>query len=426
MNSNQSPDASTAGESIEERVSQLEEDTQLLNSRLVEQSQSKVESGSKYRVRLSGVVLLNTFANRGGVNDQDFPTLALQTNQPFSANSFGASLRQSQLRVEAFGPTIAGAHTSASIDFDFAGGFPQKTPNGETMGIVRLRTGVIRLDWTNTSVIAGQDRLFFVPLAPTSLATLAVPALSYAGNLWAWTPQVRVEHKIAFTPQSSVLMQFGILDSQSGDPASSSQDARASWGEQSGAPAIAARVAFTRQAFGRDMTLGAGGYYGRQFWGFGRNVDGWAATLDASVPIGKMLSFTGAFYRGRGIGGIGGAMDQDVLMSGSLFNPNSRIEGVNAMGGWAQLKLQPNERFQINGAFGEDNPFASQINGFPLGQSYYGYSFTKNQSPMVNFIYFVRSDVELSVEYRRIKTSIAGDGDAYTTNHYNATVGYKF
>ena len=48
------------------------------------------------------------------------------------------------------------------------------------MGLVRLRTGTFRMDWADTSVIAGQDTLFFAPLAPTSIATLAVPALSYS------------------------------------------------------------------------------------------------------------------------------------------------------------------------------------------------------------------------------------------------------
>ena len=84
---------------------------------------------------------------------------------------------------------MAGARTSADVNLDFGGGFPD-APNGAWMGLVRMRTATVRLDWTNTSIVAGQDRLFFVPLAPTSIATLATPALSYAGNLWAWTPQV--------------------------------------------------------------------------------------------------------------------------------------------------------------------------------------------------------------------------------------------
>src|ERR1700722_15796490 len=191
-------------QSTEERLARLEENQQLADAKIAEQSQTKVESGSKYRVRLSGIVLLNVFDNQGVVDNEDFPQIATPHSAVGSTQSFGGSLRQSQIGVEVFGPEIAGARTSADVKFDFAGGFTD-VPNGAVMGIVRLRTGTFRMDWTNTSIVAGQDRLFFAPLAPTSLASLAVPALSYSGNLWAWTPQVRVEHKIALSESSHLM-----------------------------------------------------------------------------------------------------------------------------------------------------------------------------------------------------------------------------
>ena len=412
--------------SLADRVSDLEEGQDLLNSKLIDQSQTKVESGSKYRVRLSGIVLLNLFENRGVVDSTDFPSLALESKQPFSSASFGSSVRQSQIGIEAFGPKIGGARTSASANFDFAGGFPQNTINGESMGILRLRTAVIRFDWQNTSVVAGQDFLFFSPLSPTSIATMATPALSYAGNLWSWTPQVRVEHKIPLSDKSSMMLQVGMLDSLSGDVQPvNRQDANPSWGEQSGQPAYAARVAWTHALNGQDLTVGAGGYYGRQFWGYGRNVDGWASMLDVSIPLTKMLSLTGEYYRGRAVGGLWGGIGQNVVMSGSVFNPTSLIKGLDSTGGWMQLKFQPRENFQINAAYGQDNPFAGELDRFPNTYTYSGYLYTRNQSPLVNFIYQIRSDVEISVEYRRLRTMYLND-DTQSANHYNATIGYKF
>ena len=424
MNSS-SNDSADRSPSLPDRLQQVEEYEDLENSRLEEQSQSKIESGSKYRVRLSGIVLLNVFSNRGGVDNQDFPAFAQETDPPFSSSSFGASVRQSQFALEAFGPSVGNARTSARIDFDFAGGFPQDAPNGQTMGIMRLRTAVVRLDWANTSVIVGQDRLFFAPLSPTSIASLAVPPLSYAGNLWSWTPQVRVEHVVHLSERSSFTVQGGILDSLSGDLPSDGQSGYSSWGEQSSQPAYASRVALSFPFLGHETTLGTGGYYGRQFWGFGRHVDGWASTIDISVPLSRMFALTGAFYRGRAVGGLGGALDQNVLMSGSLFSSATVIQGLDSTGGWMQLKFKPTEKFQINAAYGQDDPFASEMRRFPPGQSYYGYSFTRNQSPMANFIYQLRSDVEFSVEYRRLKTMALGE-DTASANHYVATVGYKF
>jgi len=72
---------------------------------------------------------------------------------------------------------------------------------------MRLRTATMRMDWTDTSVVVGQDAIFFSPTSPTSFASLAIPALSGAGNLWAWVPQIRVEHRVGLGEQSSLLLQ---------------------------------------------------------------------------------------------------------------------------------------------------------------------------------------------------------------------------
>src|SRR6202158_1435957 len=98
----------------EDRIAKLEEDQQVMEGKINDQYQTKVESGSKYRLRLTGIVLLNMFENRGTVENLDFPLLAENPQSQFlsSGGSFGGSLRQSQIGIEAFGPTIAGAQTS--------------------------------------------------------------------------------------------------------------------------------------------------------------------------------------------------------------------------------------------------------------------------------------------------------------------------
>ncbi|HVB55012.1 MAG TPA: hypothetical protein VNE63_01080 [Candidatus Acidoferrales bacterium] len=105
-------------------------------------------------------------------------------------------------------------------------------------------------------------------MQPTSLATLAVPPLSYAGDLWGWVPQVRIEHHLNFSETSSLLLEAGILDSLSGDLPFNSYDRYPSWGEQSGQPAYAARIAWSHRVFGQYITLGEGGYYGRETGSF--------------------------------------------------------------------------------------------------------------------------------------------------------------
>jgi hypothetical protein len=418
--------AQAPSQTSEDRIAKLEEDQQVLEGKINDQYQTKVESGSKYRLRLSGIVLLNLFENRGTVDSADLPQLAQsqQAEAPHSsAGAFGGTVRQSQIRVQAFGPDIAGSRTSADVNFDFAGGFPD-APNGDWMGIVRIRTATLRLDWTNTSIVAGQDRLFFAPLAPTSLATLATPALSYSGNLWAWTPQVRVEHRVVLSDSSSLSFQGGVLDSLTGDEPHDAFERYPSWGEQSGQPAFAARVSWSRRMFGQDFTVGVGGYYGRQDWGFSRKVDGWAGTADLTLPLGKRFELTGAFYRGRSVAGIGGGIGQGVLLNGPFGTPATTFRALDAMGGWAQLKFKVKSNFEINGAFGSDNPFAGELRQYNAHTIYLS-SYTRNLSPLVNFIYQIRSDILFSTEYRYLTTTVLDSG-SNSANHINLSLGYIF
>jgi hypothetical protein len=247
------PPKANSTASLEERVASLEESSQLVNSKVNDQYQTKVESASKYRVRLSGLVLLNLFNSHGATDNQDFPSFVQGPGT--GTGNFGATMRQSEIGLEVFGPTWLGAKTSGNLQADFAGGFPS-TWNGVNSGIFRLRTASMRMDWKNTSLVVGQDSAFFSPLSPTSFASLAVPALNYAGNLWAWSPQVRVEHRFELSPEQNITIQGGILDNLTGEFPGSSYFRMPSAGELSRQPAYAIRTAWTRSLFGQPLSFG--------------------------------------------------------------------------------------------------------------------------------------------------------------------------
>src|SRR5882757_10486934 len=59
------PPVSTQDQLVPNSSSRSEEDQQLIEGKLNDLYQTKVESGSKYRLRLSGLVLLNMFDNHG-------------------------------------------------------------------------------------------------------------------------------------------------------------------------------------------------------------------------------------------------------------------------------------------------------------------------------------------------------------------------
>lgn len=409
---------------LESRVVALEESSQLLNGKIDEQYQTKVESGSKYKVRLSGIALLNLYSNQGAFDNADFPSYVPQSTPFNSGTSLGATLRQSELGLEIFGPRLAGARVSGNLQVDFSGGFPS-TLGGANYGLLRLRTASMRMDWQNTSLVVGQDSLFLSPNSPTSFASLAVPALGYEGNLWGWIPQVRLEHRFAVADDQDITVQAGVLDNFTGEPPFVSYDRQKQAGESSGQPAYGARVAWTRKLFGQPLTFGTAGYYSRQRWGFDRHVDGWAGMFDWAVPLSQRWSLSGEFYRGRAIGGIGGGIGRSTLYSGSIFDPTTRVLGLDAVGGWSQIKFRATSKLEFNGAFGLDNPMASDVRAFPLAVSYYDPTLVQNRAGLVNFVYHARSNLLFSSEYRRLQTFMLDNGNQ-SAGQVNLMMGVLF
>jgi hypothetical protein len=395
----------TAQTPVDLRVGQLEDEQELLTGKVNEQYQTKVESASKYRIRLTGIALFNLFSNQGAVDNMDVPSLANRDSYLSPSGSFGGTLRQSIFGFEIFGPELMGARTSGAINFGIGGGFPY-VYNGVNSGLVSLRTATMRLDWKDTSLVAGQDQLFFQPNMPTSFASVLVPPLSYSGNLWAWTPEIHAEHRFVLSENSSFTLQGGILDALTGEPPYYYTWYRTPQaGERSRQPGYAGRVAYSHTFFGRPLTVGAAGYYSRENWGYGRNVNGYSAMADWSVPLTAKLLLSGSFYRGQAIGGLGAAEGRSVLYSGALADPTSLVIPLNTVGGWAQLKYKATSKIEFNAAYGQDNPFASDLQYFREPQSYGDPSISRNQSVFGNVIYRPRSDILFSLEYRRIRTS---------------------
>jgi hypothetical protein len=374
---NQSESSSADSKTIDERITRLEEDQQLLSGKVEDQYQTKVESGSKYRVKLSG-----------------------------------------------HGPTLAGAKTSGHFVADFFGEFPE-TVNGSASGSLHIRTGTARMDWSRTSVVAGMDGIFFSPLYPTSFASLAVPALTYSGNLYGFVPQVRIEHRWTPSEYSTVTLSGGILDPLTGETPPQEFLRIPGAGESSRQPAYAARLAWSRRVFGQPLTIGAGGYYSRENWGFNRNINGWVANTDWIVPFGQHFNLSGKFYTGRAIGGLGAGIGRSVVFNGSLGDRTTIVRGLQSTGGWAQLQFKPFPKLEFNGAVGQDNVKAGDLRGFTQTTGYFDEDLNRNRSAFINFIYRPRSNLLFSTEFRTLHT-FSVDGTNSRANQLNLIMGVLF
>jgi hypothetical protein len=420
----QASSANGTSADLASRVQKLEESTQLLGSKINEQYQTKVETAGKYRARLSGIVLMNAFHNVGASDNLDFPDYAQPVAPGTSATSFGATLRQSEIGLEIFGPTLMGAKSSANVVFDFAGGFPA-TPDGVNFGIARMQTASLRLDWLHTSIVAGQDSVFISPLSPTSFASLATPAFAYAGNLWGWTPQLRLEHRFNLADQQTLTLQGGIFDNLDWEYPADPFYRYAQAGEASGQPAYAIRTEWSRPIFDHPLSFAAAGYFGRQDWSWGRFVDAWGGMTDWRIPIIRRLGLSGEFYRGRGIGALGAGIGRSILYGGNPYYTTTPIRGLDSAGGWAQLKFQLTPKIELNGVFAEDNAFASDIRGFASDANNFGTILGRNHGQLGNIVYRPRSDLLLSAEFRRLH-SFPVYTSASSTNQINLAMGVLF
>ena len=220
-------------------------------------------------------------------------------------------------------------------------------------------------------------------------------------------------------------LQVGILDPLTGEPPYSEFYRNPQAGERGRLPAYATRMAWSRKAWGESLTLGVGGYYARQNWGYDRNVDSWDVTADWSVPLGSRFALTGEFYRGRALGGLGGATGRSALYSGDLTDPATMVAGLNSLGGWSQLKFMATQKLEFNTAFGEDLPFSRDLERFPNSSSYYDPTIERNQSGFFNTIYHARSNLLFSAEYRRLWTARTY-ADKSTADQVNLSVGVLF
>ncbi len=395
-----------------ERLASLEEQQALTAAKVDDHYQTKVASASKYRVRLSGMALFTGSTARGGIDQLDVPTMPEPLGPGERGVSVAGSLRQSQIGLELFGPEWLGAKIHGGVQFDFSGGFPA-SPEGLTAGLARMRTARLALEWKNTSIVAEQEAPFFSSLSPSSLVSAAYPSFSNSGNLWTWTPQVYVEHRIQSSERTQFSLRGGVLDPLTGELPASEYERLATAGERGRRPAFAGRAGWQRAYGDRRASAGAGFYIAHQDWNFNRTVEAWAVTGDWDLPLGRRFAWSGELYRGTSMGGLGGSANASVLLTPMLVIP------LDSTGGWSQLKFQPVDKWQFNGAFGQDVTSGDRL------QRAATEFVRRNAAGTFNFIYQARSNFLLSAEYRHLWMR-RSSGGMLTADYVSLGVGILF
>lgn len=379
---------------------------------------TKVETQSKYPLKVTGLILFNGFVNTRQVDISASPAYAIP-----GPGSTGLSLRQTVLGLDARGPHLFDATSHADLRVDFFANSTQS--NYAASGILRLRTAHAALDWRNTEAFVELDRTILEPNEPSSLVAIAQPELAWAGNLWSWSPQIGVSQQFAISDSSRIKAQAALIDTS--DPqllGSTSSTSPVTQTERSRWPGTEARIAFLHGENGFGPEIGAGGYFSPHQTAGGDRFDAWAGAMDLRLPLTKRFEMTANAYRGQALAGLGGGGYVNYYYE--YAGTTEIVHALDDVGGWAQLKARTGQQVEMNAGYGTDNPFAKEIQAAisSSGTTYYS-GLARNRSFFSNVIYSPSAYLLFSLEYKRLWTNYGTGPPAYS-DVIGIGAGYKF
>ena len=418
-------------------IQDIREHQAMQESQIATQEQSKVGSESRYPVKITGLLLLNGFVNTGAVDMAATPTVALP-----GSGSTGATVRQTVLGIDASGPHLFGARSYADLRVDFDGNPESNNSAAVYSGyynanttLLRLRTAHAGLQWEHTEAYFSLDHPIFSPDMPTSLTAIAIPALAWSGNLWTWNPQVGLNQDFGPSDSRGIRLQAALIDvgdAPLSPPAPTSGTSTAtppSSAEESRWPGVEARVELRGSVVNSNEDrdhFGIGGYFAPHYSTvLGHGFDSWAGTLDARLLLPARLEFSGSFYRGQALGGLGGGAYKDFAYEANSNSTGYYFRPLDDVGGWAQLKERLSERLELNAAFGIDNAFADELRRYAVSGGTTYQNLSRNRTYTGNVIYSPSAYLKFSLEYRYLE-SFPIFGLPARSNIIGLGAGYQF
>ncbi|MBM3738831.1 MAG: hypothetical protein FJW39_23900 [Acidobacteria bacterium] len=373
------------------------ERVELVERRVDEQAQTKVESSQKLPVKLTGMLLANLYRNGRQSNGVDHATSAARI--PGRAAS-GLTVRQSVIGLDYTGsPTFLGGTVGGHLTLDFFEG------NAEINQFppVRMRTATVQVDWKTRSLFIGQDKPLFSPRDPNTFSFSGVAPLTASGNLWRWQPQIRLEQRPQIG-QSRISGQVGVI--QTFEDATTG----ANVAFERKRPGLEGRLEFGYDFDGDRRIEIAPGFHFSESHINGFQIPSKLASVDWFANPWSKLEFTGLLWRGQNIQHFG-ALRQGV----TVLSP-TRIMAVRSKGGWAQASFPFHPRLTFN-AFGgihDDRNRDLLLNNVAV-----------NRTGALNFMYRMAPNVIVTIEGMQIRTTYIGSGNR-KNNRYDLSVAYLF
>jgi hypothetical protein len=364
-----------------------------------------VRSRGGLQVEVSGLILMNGFANDRKVQNTDDPTFVASPQDAGLPNAhLAAQVRQTRLGLAVTGASALGAAVSADLQLDFYGG-QQPSTGGRTFPVPRIRTAVVRLDWRHAELLIGQETQLISPWNPVSFAAVGVPLFTTAGNLWFWVPQVRVAWRTGGSPR--VGGEAAALAPMLGSPQLAFVT-QADSAERSRRPMAQGRLSL---AWGSGATAGEVGVGIHRGWIAASGdslLESRALTADARIPLGTRVLVQGeAFWDAQAVAGLGGGGVGQEFGAGGV--------PVRSRGGWMQLDVRPVPAWSVGVGAGLDDPRDADVSA---GGRH------RNLVSGAHLHWRPGGGLLFGVEARRLRTRYASG--ALSATHVNGFAGLAF
>jgi hypothetical protein len=368
-------------------------------SRTAELAQSKVEASQRLPVSLTGMLLFNAFMNgKSGGGAQD-PVAAGATS---GLASSGASLRQTVLGLKFNGPDLpGGGKASGSLDMDFFAGNSAPFHN-----LLHIRVATVDLTWRNTTVTVGQEKPIISPREPSSLAQVGVSPLTAAGNLWDWQPQVRIEQRFALGENSGLRAQAGVYQTSESYPGTLPEEYAATL--EKARPGYEGRLEFFRGTANRRIEI-APGFHLSTTHVAETSVPSRIVSLDWLVRPVALVEFTGEFFHGENVAGLGAKQGFDIL-------PSDAVVPVHSQGEWGQIAFFPAPRLSLHVYAGEQHDRAEDLATGAINRNFVYAG---------NLMYKLAPNVLAAFEASQARTQYLGSL-LRLNNHYDLALAYLF
>ena len=417
----QSSEQPAGAAELAEAVANIRESQAMQESQIATLAQSKVETASKYPLKLSGMILMAGFVNTQRVDSAQFPAVALA-----GSGSTGATLQNTVLGIDATGPDLIGASSRADLRIDFAGAAAAGT-SGYASPLIRLRTAHADLTWNRTKAYFALDKTALNPDSPTSIAAVALPPLAWSGNLWTWNPQFGAARDLFPIHSGAIRFKANLSDVADPPPLFTPSSAGTyippSSGELSRWPGIEGRLAYEMDDAERGTRFGVSGYFAtHRTSSNSTKYESWATAADFRFSFLRFSQISGNAYYGAGLGGLGGGTYKNAVLRNVSGEQYFRV--LDDMGGWLQWKQRAGERLEFNEAFGIDNVPAGQLRPFAIATPLSYYNLARNQTFTGNVIFSPSAYLLFSLEYRGIASSYV-TAPTQSSNVVDIVAGYR-